>query len=93
MKVSEDESSLNILDRFLALKSNSLRDKCDAEHYPQTFHELFKTICYPTGAEKGIWGWSLCDPVHPEATVPFHSGSALLAMFYRTKHSNTAGSG
>ncbi len=35
------------------MKSNSPQDKCDAERYPQTCHELFKTICYRTGAEKG----------------------------------------
>lgn len=28
------------------MKSNSPQDKCDAERYPQTCHELFKTICY-----------------------------------------------
>lgn len=35
------------------IKSHSPQDKCDAERFPQTWHELFKTICYRTGAEKG----------------------------------------
>lgn len=35
------------------IKSHSPQDKCDAERFPQTWHELFKTICHRTRAEKG----------------------------------------
>lgn len=41
----------NIFEKIM--NSNSPQDKCDSEHHPQTCHELFKTICYRTGAEKG----------------------------------------
>ncbi len=50
------------------------QDKCDAERYPQTCHELFKTICYRTGAEKGsrdILGFSAS--VHAKSLIPFPS--------------------
>lgn len=67
------------------MKSNSPQDKCVAERYPQTCHELFKTICSRTGAEKRIEGYFgfQCICAAQWSLIPFPSRSSSAWMYCR----------